>query len=107
MEWQVACPTCHPKKDSNNTKNSGQTKRRCERFTRPTRSAAPLINFRQTSQRGGYLLGRIGIIMQFTAEIVIVGGHVDQTVAGKVKEDGLRFLPVSYTHLTLPTNREV
>ena len=46
--------------------------------------------------------------MSEQAEVLIIGaGPAGLSAALAAADDGMQVVPVSYTHLTLPTNREV
>ena len=45
---------------------------------------------------------------EFTVDVLVIGwGKAGKTIAGRLAAEGRKVAPVSYTHLTLPTNREV
>ena len=56
---------------------------------------------------------RIGIILNGVTGRMGTNQHLDRSICAMIKQGGIKvsddltLMPVSYTHLTLPTNREV
>ena len=78
--------------------------------TRPVRLLVPFIPGSAPDVIGRQIAERISPIL---GQPVVVenrggaGGNIGFEAAARAAPDGTTLMPVSYTHLTLPTNREV